>query len=66
MAISYLKATTPAKAGVQLGTVTLAKAAHRYRDLSNWAPASAGVAAGGVAASALAHIQMKHQSGRDL
>ena len=43
MAISYLKATTPAKAGVQLGTVTLAKAAHHYLDLATWAPVSAGV-----------------------
>ncbi|MGW8277993.1 hypothetical protein ACWGK7_00670 [Sphingomonas aurantiaca] len=79
MAISYLKATTPAKAGVKLGTVTLAKAAHRYPDLPTWAPASAGVAAGrvagggvaaggvaAVAADAVTHIQIKHQSGRDL
>ncbi|WP_332755494.1 hypothetical protein [Sphingomonas sp. LB2R24] len=40
--------TTPAKAGAQLGTVDLAEAARRYLDLSTWAPASAGVAAGEV------------------
>ena len=35
--------TTPAKAGAQLGTVALVDAAPRYLDLSNRAPASAGV-----------------------
>jgi hypothetical protein len=42
-ATTAARATTPAKAGAQVGTVALAEAAHRYRDLSNWAPASAGV-----------------------
>ena len=36
-------ATTPAKAGAQLGNRALARAALNYCDLSNWAPASAGV-----------------------
>ena len=36
-------ATTPAKAGAQLGKRPLAGAALRYLDLSIWAPASAGV-----------------------
>ena len=35
--------TTPAKAGGQLGNGRLAGAALRYFDLSNWAPAFAGV-----------------------
>jgi hypothetical protein len=47
-ATTAARATTPAKAGAQVGTVALAEAAHRYRDLSNWAPASAGVAASGI------------------
>ncbi len=46
---SHNNAATPAKAGAQLGTVALAKAAHRYLDLSNWAPAFAGVVPGGMA-----------------
>ena len=37
------RATTPAKAGAQLGNAPLADAALSYLDLSNWAPASAGV-----------------------
>ena len=36
-------ATTPAKAGAQLGNAQLADAARHYLDLPNWAPASAGV-----------------------
>ncbi|MCP8891468.1 hypothetical protein [Sphingomonas faeni] len=35
--------TTPAKAGAQLGNAPLAGAALNYFDLSNWAPAFAGV-----------------------
>jgi len=35
--------TTPAKAGAQLGNGRLAGVALRYLDLSNWAPATAGV-----------------------
>ncbi|PTW44609.1 hypothetical protein C8J25_10937 [Sphingomonas faeni] len=35
--------TTPAEAGAQLGNGRLADAALRYLDLSNWAPAFAGV-----------------------
>ena len=35
--------TTPAKAGAQLGNAPLAGAALNYFDVSNWAPASAGV-----------------------
>jgi hypothetical protein len=35
--------TTPAEAGAQLGNGRLAGVALRYLDLSNWAPASAGV-----------------------
>ena len=35
--------TTPAKAGAQLGNDPLAGAALNYFDLSNWAPAFAGV-----------------------
>ncbi len=35
--------TTPAKAGAQLGNAPLAGAALNYFDLSNWAPAPAGV-----------------------
>jgi len=35
--------TTPAKAGAQLGNGALAVAALNYFDLSNWAPAFAGV-----------------------
>ena len=42
-------ATTPAEAGAQLGTVALASTALRYLNLSNWAPAFAGVVAGGMA-----------------
>ncbi|BCA62219.1 hypothetical protein HMP09_1453 [Sphingomonas sp. HMP9] len=42
-ATTYPKATTPAKAGAQLGNAPLADAALPYLDLSNWAPASAGV-----------------------
>ena len=38
-----LNATTPAKAEAQLGKRPLAGAALLYPDLSNWAPASAGV-----------------------
>ena len=34
---------TPAKAGAQLGNGALAGAALNYFDLSNWAPAFAGV-----------------------
>ena len=37
------QSTTPAKAGAQLGGGGLAVAALRYLDLSNWAPAFAGV-----------------------
>jgi len=36
-------ATTPAEAGAQLGNDPLAGAALNYFDLSNWAPAFAGV-----------------------
>ena len=36
-------ATTPAEAGAQLGSGGLAGAALNYFDLSNWAPAFAGV-----------------------
>ena len=35
--------TPPAKAGVQLGDLAKRRGAHRYCDLSNWAPAFAGV-----------------------
>jgi hypothetical protein len=35
--------TTPAKAGAQLGNGSLAGATLRYSNLSNWAPAFAGV-----------------------
>ncbi|KQN21861.1 hypothetical protein ASE89_02530 [Sphingomonas sp. Leaf30] len=35
--------TTPAEAGAQLGSGGLAGAALNYFDLSNWAPAFAGV-----------------------
>ena len=41
--MTLLNATAPAKAGAQLGKRPLAGAALRYLDLSNWAPASAGV-----------------------
>ena len=41
--------TTPAEAGAQLGCVALVGAAVRYPDLSNWAPAFAGVVVGGMA-----------------
>ena len=54
---SHENGTTPAKAGAQLGTVTLAGAALRYRDLSNWTPASAGVVPLGVR---VAHTGMAH------
>ena len=53
-ATTVARADTPAKAGAQLGTDALVEAAHRYIDLSNWAPASAGVAASGIV----------HQGGR--
>jgi hypothetical protein len=36
-------ASTPAKAGVQVGNMHWLSAVRRYIDLSNWAPASAGV-----------------------
>jgi len=36
-------ATTPAKAGAQLGNAQLADAVRHYLDLPNWAPAFAGV-----------------------
>ncbi len=42
------RATTPAKAGAQLGNAPLADAALSYLDLSNWAPAFAGVVPNGV------------------
>jgi hypothetical protein len=40
---SRQNATTPAKAGAQLGNAPLADAALSYLDLPNWAPAFAGV-----------------------
>ncbi len=49
-------ATTPAEAGAQLGTVALVGAALRYLDLSNWAPAFAGVVAS----------VLEYKSGQDL
>ena len=45
---SYKTGFTPAKAGAQLGIAALAGAAPRYRSLSNWAPASAGVVQLGI------------------
>jgi hypothetical protein len=41
--MTFLEGTTPAKAGAQLGNGRLAGAALRHLDLSNWAPAFAGV-----------------------
>jgi hypothetical protein len=42
-ATTVARATTPAKAGVQLGNAQLAGAALYYLDFPNWAPAFAGV-----------------------
>jgi hypothetical protein len=41
--MTFVSNTTPAKAGAQLGNGALAGAILRYSNLSNWAPASAGV-----------------------
>ncbi len=48
-------ATTPAKAGAQLGNAPLADAALSYLDLSNWAPAFAGLVPNGVVPNGVVH-----------
>jgi hypothetical protein len=57
---SHRNATTPAKAGAQLGNDLLADAARGYYGRLDWAPASAGVVASGML-----HIGVKHQGGRE-
>ena len=62
---SYKTGSPPAKAGAQLGIAALAGAAPRYRCLSPWASASAGVVQLGVRVvdAGLAHTGMAAMEG---